>query len=370
MKFGENFLKRKVILIGPYPPPIGGVSVHIKRYVEYLLRNNITDFVIFDDSNESKTVAINKKSHYIKENKITFIIKMLFMSKNQIIHYHSHNWMIRFLLTLIGKIHKTNVIFTFHSFRDDIEKFGLIKKSMARFVIKYGTYFIAVSKNEKNKLIEYGCEVGKISVIPAYINPSVEDKENNSVPNYVKEFISNHEVAITANASGIRFFNGDDLYGIDMCVKLMKRLKQKYSDSVGLIFLLPQIDDKHYFKKINERIKKFNIEKNFLFVTDKISMFPIIKMSSIFIRPTNSDGDAISIREAIDYKIPSIASDVVKRPEGTIVFKTREQGDFEDNVINVIDNYNYYREKLRHINSIDYAEELFKLYVIYLNSKE
>lgn len=369
MKFNNEFLKRKVVIIGPYPPPIGGVSIHVKRYVKYLLQNNITDFIIFDDSNNGKVDIAKKSNYYLTGSKVSFIIKLFFKSKNKLIHYHSHNWIIRFLLVLTGKLHRTNIYFTFHSFRDDINRFGLLKRSIAKYVIKHGTHFIAVSENERNKLINYGCDNRKISIIPAFINPSVEENESIFIPKYIEEFIQNHEIIIAANASGIRFFNGNDLYGIDMCVELMHCLKQRYLEKVGIIFFLPQIENNEYFHMLNKNIKQFGIEKSFLFVTDKIQMFPIIKLSSIFIRPTNSDGDAISIRESIHYKVPSIASDIVERPEGTIVFKTRDQKDLEDKVINVINDYEYYKDKLNIVYSKDYAEKLFELYRLHLSCR-
>ncbi len=48
----------------------------------------------------------------------------------------------------------------------------------------------------------------------------------------------------------------------------------------------------------------------------------IIARSDLFVRPTLSDGDAISVREAIAMDTPVVASDVVARPEGTLCFKT------------------------------------------------
>ena len=46
------------------------------------------------------------------------------------------------------------------------------------------------------------------------------------------------------------------------------------------------------------------------------------------VRPTNTDGDALSIREAMYFKISVIASDVTTRPENTIIFKNRDLDDF------------------------------------------
>ena len=53
----------------------------------------------------------------------------------------------------------------------------------------------------------------------------------------------------------------------------------------------------------------------------------MFKKVNLSIRPTITDGDAISIREALYFNCEVIASDVVKRPEGTVYFKCRDIDD-------------------------------------------
>jgi hypothetical protein len=38
----------------------------------------------------------------------------------------------------------------------------------------------------------------------------------------------------------------------------------------------------------------------------------------VYLRTTRTDGDAVSVREALDAGVPVIASDVVKRPVGVL----------------------------------------------------
>jgi hypothetical protein len=45
------------------------------------------------------------------------------------------------------------------------------------------------------------------------------------------------------------------------------------------------------------------------------------------IRATTTDGDANSIREALSFQVPVIASDVVERPAGSVVFENRSLDD-------------------------------------------
>jgi glycosyltransferase involved in cell wall biosynthesis len=46
---------------------------------------------------------------------------------------------------------------------------------------------------------------------------------------------------------------------------------------------------------------------------------PALRLGTIFLRPTLTDGDALSIREAMAAGVPVLASDVVRRPTGVTV---------------------------------------------------
>jgi glycosyltransferase involved in cell wall biosynthesis len=96
-----------------------------------------------------------------------------------------------------------------------------------------------------------------------------------------------------------------------------------------------------------ERIKELNIEKSFLLVTDDMEFWPILQRSNLFIRPTSTDSFGISIAEALTLGVPSIASNVCGRPEGTILFKSRDQEDLYKKVRQVIADYESYRSRVQ-----------------------
>ena len=41
----------KINIIGPFPPPYGGISVHIKRMMLYLITNNV-EVTIYNECRE------------------------------------------------------------------------------------------------------------------------------------------------------------------------------------------------------------------------------------------------------------------------------------------------------------------------------
>ena len=126
---------------------------------------------------------------------------------------------------------------------------------------------------------------------------------------------------------------------------------------------MPDIGDHDYFSKLKQAIREKNIEDGFLFVTQPLDeIYPIWQKSDIFVRPTSSDGDAVSLREALYLKTPSVASDVVSRPEGTVLFKNRDVADFIARVKMVWDNYDYYKSRMESIEMTSGLSEILKVY--------
>ena len=71
------------------------------------------------------------------------------------------------------------------------------------------------------------------------------------------------------------------------------------------------------------------MKDHFMLISEKLSFVRLIENADIVIRPSNTDGDALTIRESIYLGKCTIASDVVERPAGTILFKTRDVADLE-----------------------------------------
>lgn len=343
-------MKNMIVQVGPYPDPKGGVSLYIKRMKEYLDEKEIENQV-WDISNIKKNVkeVINIRFRYIP-----FLILM--RGNIDIIHYNICGIKYKIYIGIFNKLFfkKIKKILTIHGGSKDL--FDKNLNIMVRALNSFDT-IICVKSGDREYLIKKGIK-RPIYEIPAFIFPK-EDKK--LISQYILDFINSNKFIISANASYIEFYNNQDLYGIDMCIDLIERLN-KNEEKVGLIFSLPNINNIKYFNKLINKIVDKKIESRFLFITESRELFPIIKRSNLFIRPTNTDGDAVSIREAQYAKVPTLASDVVKRPQGTILFKTRDIEDLYIKTKEVICNYTYYKEKIKNILFEDNGKKILEIY--------
>jgi len=349
----------RIILIGAYPPPYGGVSIHIQRLHDLLLNSGFQCIVIhFSSSFKNSETVVNARK----------ISSWRYVLNNSygIVHIHSSGINLKkivgfFLVFMLCKIRKNKFIVTFHSFREDVRHFGFFEKIMFKTFFNSVSRIIAVSSLIKNKLIFLGVDSNKILVIPAFLPPALKQNDIDEIPQEIWNFVNDHKPLISANAFRISFHKGQDLYGVDMCVDLCAKLRSTYP-RIGFIFSLSEIGDLGYFDRIKQKIVQEGIADNFLFLTRSCQFYPILMKSDLLVRPTNTDGDAISVREALYFKIPTVASDVVPRPRGVILFKNRDINDFISKVEDVLRNHELYKKRLEALEIEDNFQKILDVY--------
>jgi glycosyltransferase involved in cell wall biosynthesis len=346
----------RVALVGVYPPPFGGVSIHIQRLLAGCLANNIR-CTVFDRSWHTK-----KDPNVLNLLRIWNLPRVL--GTNQDI-YHVHtvnrNWQIPMLFNCLAGMRRARLVLTYHALRYSPQDFSPLGLRMTQAVLKSASHCIAVNSGIKDKLLSMGAGPEKVSVIPAYLPPVQKEEEKKQVPPEVWTFMENHAPLVCANAFAIIRDKGEDLYGIDMCIELCAALKSIYA-GVGLVFLLPSIRDHEYFHELKRRISRQGIERNFFFQTKPCQFYPVLMKSDVFVRPTSVDGDAVSLREALYFKIPSVASDAVARPEDTVLFGNRDTNDFILKVREVLADYEYHKKKLETAGFGDFFPDIMRVY--------
>jgi len=353
----------KIALIGVYPPPYGGISVHIQRLNEQLKKKGF-ECIIYDLF--GKRGIIQKNVKFVKNSKV-WMLKYFLGAKEDIVHYHGgelkslYFLMILVLFSLFSVVRKKNVIFTIHSFKHNIHNINLLYRFIFWMVKKADICFIAIGPQIKKKIMSLGIEPKNIEVIPSFIPPAIREQDIAEIPNEIWDFMDNHSPVISANAAIISFYNNTDLYGIDMCIDLCANLRQSHPD-IGFVFCLPDVNNSVYFEKMKQRIIEKDLENIFLFVTKQHQLYPIIRRSNVFVRPTNTDGYGVSIAEAIYLKVPAVASDVCPRPAGTILFKSRDIEGFTSKVKEVLNNYGQEVAKLENIKNINGADKIIEMY--------
>lgn len=301
--------KKKLLIIGPFPPPYGGVSIHIKRLIDLLK----TDFEIMkmDESHHKKINVFNLRT-------INFLKYFHMVIKTNIIHIHSGHYLLRLLHFCTSKIFGKKLIITIHAYEERDK--SSIEKYVDRFIFRNTSQVIFVSKEISQKFAL------KDSFIKnAFLPPNLIEEEQlpGNLSNWIRSKKDQGYYICCANASRLDLCNNEDLYGLDLCIEAAKMCRE---DNIKLAFVFVVSDisgilNVNYYENL---IQQYDLANLFFLHKSTLSFIRLVERADIILRPTNTDGDAITVREGLFLEKKVIASDVTKRPAGTYVFKNRD----------------------------------------------
>lgn len=274
-----------ILLLGTLPETagIGGVTIHIKRLKDWLDKNGITyDFCDY------KTLPIIQQFKQIANHKV--------------VHIHISHPLARAIYILYSRLVGTKSMLTIHG---NIGRFSWFKNLMDQLSIRLCNVPILINSQSFERAKKWNKNSIKLS---AFIPPI----EEGYLPQYVTKKIENvkkeGKIIIASNASVMSFTDsGEEIYGINFAINYF-RDKPKYflciSDASG---------------QYQEKYKNQSLE-NILFITEPHSFYKLMMLCDIMIRPTATDGDALSVKEGLYLRKKVIATDRVDRPEGVILF--------------------------------------------------
>jgi len=299
----------RVALLGPYPPPFGGVSTHVQRLAFELEKQGI-DVVLFKNKNVHRFLLQDLKQ----------------LTKFDLLHFNDMLWLDRILIGFLS-ILGFRCLLTIHG--DNLKKqvlgFRGIKKKLLVFSLRHISHFAVVKLEIKDFLVSLGVDPQRVSVLPSFLPLHASQGEFSDLPAETQAFILGRKPLIIGNAFQMVPFADEDLYGVGLSVQLGASLIPK-NPELGMVFFLGQMGDPVLFEKLKERVQELNFGDHFHIVMGH-PLVPALPYADVFIRPSYEDGYGVSIAEALVSNVPAIASDVCPRPVGTLLFKT---GSLED----------------------------------------
>lgn len=308
------------IHVGPIPPPLGGISVYLYRLMKKYPKN-----IYIDSSKCSKFL----------------LIKLCFISHKEVI-IHDLQWKLSLLLYWSEFFSPKSYSIVLHGegWLADYCLSSKYRQWMIETSLNHCKSIQVVGNHIKSSLLKYFPKLkNKVVVKNAFLPPPLEDEPKilETYSDEMRSFMKVQRPLIVANAFQLAEWNGVDLYGLDMCIELIYRLKQDYP-SVGLLFALANEKYRHdYYMKMKDLIADYNLKENIYFLTAQHEIWPILKVCDVMVRPTCTDGYSISIAEALYFDRPVVTSDIVKRPDDCVLFRNRNMDDFEAKVRYVLE---------------------------------
>ncbi len=315
--------KNKIAIIGPYPPPYGGISVHIRRIVTYLPDKSYVLYNIAKKSTEGIPFYGIRKYLYL----ISFLFKPY-----RIIHYHSTSTKIRFILSFIALFRK-GIYLHLHgaSFSDTLNR-----KSLTSFLFRKLIKHVNILASN-DTLYEEFTRYNPLSIacIDAFLPPKFDQEEYESIINKLSLPKAKHVIFMVG---WFAYYHDEDLYGYDIMLETLNLLRKRKNVDVKVMASVNGIKDQACYDHFLKRREELALSDDFVLIMDDLEeIYPLFLHSDIFVRPTNTDGNAVSIKEAMWFRCRVIASDAVVRPENTVLFQNRNAEDLSVKIKELLD---------------------------------
>lgn len=316
----EHGAELRILLAGPFPTPVGGVSVHVHRLSSWLSAQGIKVDLV-DETKHKKKGVYNIRS-------MRFLSYLRYLSRCNLAHIQSSVHVFRIFHIVMCRLFGLRVIVTIHSWRPG----GLITP-INRIFLKLAHEVVLVREqiNDYFKLKNY-------HVLPAFLPPVSRRRD---LPEEIQTFIGKVRTRgyflLCANAYEMIEYNGQDLYGLDLCVELIDLLTSKSDVEAAFVFVVScDAKSNQLYANAQKLIKERGLENRFFLYNKPVDFITLMKQCDLVLRPTNTDGDALTIREALYFDIPVIASDIVQRPPGTILFRNRDVKELMHRTVDVL----------------------------------
>ena len=313
--------KKNLLLIGPLPDPKGGVSIHIERLGR--LVGEFFNIAHVDESRCFKPGVFNIRS-------INIFKYFALIKKADIVHIHSARLILRIFHVISSRSQRKKTIVTIHGYASANRISAWTDRFFLRFVQK-----VVVVNQTINDILQL-----KTSVLirHGFIPPQLKDEPElaDSVKQWIQKQKSLNRKIFTANAWRLDRNQNEDLYGLDLCIELARKLRE-INAAACFIFNVSSLSKyRDRFEKYRQLIREYGLQDSFLLLNSELSFVKLIQEAHIVLRPTNADGDALTVREALFFNKPVIASDAVARPAGAVLFRSRDIDDLFKKALSVL----------------------------------
>lgn len=349
---------KKVAILSSIGPPWGGVGVHIKRLLHRLKARDIS-YVMYDQLGKNipslNIVASNRS--------LSGFIKFVFNVEEEIIHLHTSNPYALLFLAMILKHRKKKIVATLHN-QNIINSFNamanIAEMVICRLLLNID-HIICVNNNIYSFIMSIQGNSERISLIPAFLPPTESEVLESNLSNEILSFVESHQPIIGSHGWFGNFINGMHVYSFDMITKLIEKTIILYPNVGFYTVITDTYDNEHRNMILHERKTK-GLENNWIIIEEpNLSAVALYKKSDLFLRPTVTDGDSVSVRECLYLGVPVIASDCVPRPDGCIIFNSRDQNNFEAVFFDTMAELTKAKKKL-FIHVIDNADAILAIY--------
>jgi glycogen(starch) synthase len=305
----------KVLLLGPYPPPHGGVEISLAALQDFLLRRGISCEVV----NLTRHRKSGDQGVYYPAGALD-VVRLLLQRKAEIIHLHiggDVSWRLLGLGFVCSLLSSRKLVLTLHSGGYPSSPAGKAAHpfSLRGFLFRRFDGIIGVNRELVDMFIKFGVSTSRIRlVLPFALPAGVPDV---ALPQATLKFLEAHN-PVLLSVSGL-----EPEYDLSVQIEALGYLREIHPHAGLLIIGTGRCES-----EIRHKIQTKPYGDHILLPGDVSHdvVLRVMSLSDILLRTTLYDGDSIAVREALHFGLPVVATDNGMRPDGVtlIPFSDRD----------------------------------------------
>ncbi len=298
-----------VLLVGDYPPPMGGIAVHVRQLHDALVRRGARVRGI----DLGRAAGVHPQVRRARPGPA--LLGALVEEGEAVTHLHTSGNNPRSLAVVAGvgllRSGRGPSVVTLHS--------GLLpaflahskaRRVAARAALAPYARIIAVSEAVAAALHAAGVDGSRIRVHPAFVASEVRPAALDSA--LIDRLAARRPLVAYAH-------HPSKVYGRALFLEALARVRSRRPGLTAVIYG-PGTDEPSFAADV----RAAGVEGALVVVgeLEHPVALGVMARCDLFVRPTLADGDAISVREALALGVRCVASDASARPSGVTCFET------------------------------------------------
>jgi glycogen synthase len=343
---------RHTVIAGYYPPPFAGEPIHVKQLAALVRSKGLSVEIVNLNHRADASTEYSRAT-----GPLNFALLLWSrLRRSSLLHLHTNghghkSWLLILGSGLMARVRRARTILTLHSglLPRYLALCGRARRLVARLALGSFNRIICVNRDIEAALTALGVASTRLEVIPAYL-PSADYCE---LPESDRLFLQRRWPVLLAVAGGDK----DPEDGLLVVVHALQAAVQAFP-RIGAVFVGWQVGPRTI-----PLISELSLDRYALCLGEvpHERCLALMRASDVVVRSTFADGDAITVREALDIGVPVVASDVVPRPAGTVLFLTGDPVDLSRNLTQVIEQ-GAPRQKAERSEGYLIADDLWRVY--------
>jgi len=286
--------KNKILILGKIPPPIGGVTIHTSRLLESLQEKNYTRF------------------HFLDLSKTSILKILTSLISFPVTHLHTSHVYFQLLAAVLCFVTRKKLIITYHG---NLGRY----KSFKNWVVNASCRlcFTPIVQNQASMQSATRLNHGAL-LLSAFLPAKVSSHLDPAILEILISCKHKYPYVFCTNACNLTFDKtGNETYGILALINQFQAMPQ-----AALIVSDPSGKYIHFTEK------QMTLPDNIVFISYPHNFSDLLQHTDAFIRNTTTDGDSISIHEALANRISVFATNSIPRPSGCVLYSDISKIDF------------------------------------------